>query len=243
MQSLAIIGGGLVGASLALALQDGARERGWRIHLIEPFEPGHEYQPSYDARSTALSYGTRMIYQRLGLWERIAERNKRNQPSLSHLTPREIFEKAIQERCPLGREQTPEDIGATALESMSDAAEVAPLLAYEDDDAGGLMTPDFLALHDHMSVEQAIEFVRRWARDLAPQDIFYLFVVNRDGFLRGGVSLAELVLARPYQQISLLMQPDRVYPLPASRSTRCEVLITARTSLEGVTPSRMHSAK
>ncbi len=74
MQSLAIIGGGLVGASLALALQDGARTRGWRIHLIEPFEPGHEYQPSYDARSTALSYGTRLIYQRLGLWERIAER-------------------------------------------------------------------------------------------------------------------------------------------------------------------------
>ncbi len=74
MQSLAIIGGGLVGASLALVLQEGARERGWRIHLIEPFEPGHEYQPSYDARSTALSYGTRLIYQRLGLWDRIAER-------------------------------------------------------------------------------------------------------------------------------------------------------------------------
>ncbi|WP_278412953.1 2-octaprenyl-6-methoxyphenyl hydroxylase [Stutzerimonas kunmingensis] len=74
MQSLAIIGGGLVGASLALALQDGARARGWRIHLIEPFEPGHEYQPSYDARSTALSYGTRLIYQRVGLWEHIAER-------------------------------------------------------------------------------------------------------------------------------------------------------------------------
>ncbi|UEG61736.1 2-octaprenyl-6-methoxyphenyl hydroxylase [Stutzerimonas chloritidismutans] len=74
MQSLAIIGGGLVGASLALALQDGARTRGWRIHLIEPFEPGHEYQPSYDARSTALSYGTRLIYQRMGLWEHIAER-------------------------------------------------------------------------------------------------------------------------------------------------------------------------
>ncbi|WP_313483457.1 2-octaprenyl-6-methoxyphenyl hydroxylase [Stutzerimonas kunmingensis] len=74
MQSLAIIGGGLVGASLALALQDGARARGWCIHLIEPFEPGHEYQPSYDARSTALSYGTRLIYQRLGLWERITER-------------------------------------------------------------------------------------------------------------------------------------------------------------------------
>lgn len=74
MQTLAIIGGGLVGASLALALQDGACERGWRIHLIEPFQPGHEYQPSYDARSTALSWGTRLIYQRLGVWSRIAER-------------------------------------------------------------------------------------------------------------------------------------------------------------------------
>ena len=74
MGTLAIVGGGLVGASLALALQQGAKARGWNIALIEPFEPGSEYQPSYDARSTALSYGTRLIYQRLGVWERIAER-------------------------------------------------------------------------------------------------------------------------------------------------------------------------
>ncbi|WP_222909861.1 2-octaprenyl-6-methoxyphenyl hydroxylase [Pseudomonas sp. DNDY-54] len=74
MGALAIIGGGLVGASLALALQHGAKARGWTIELIEPFEPGNEYQPSYDARSTALSYGTRLIYERLGVWERIAER-------------------------------------------------------------------------------------------------------------------------------------------------------------------------
>jgi 2-octaprenyl-6-methoxyphenol hydroxylase len=71
---LAIIGGGLVGASLALALQGEAKVRGWRISLIEPFAPGEGYQPSYDARSTALSYGTRLIYQRLGLWQAIAER-------------------------------------------------------------------------------------------------------------------------------------------------------------------------
>jgi 2-octaprenyl-6-methoxyphenol hydroxylase len=74
MSALAIVGGGLVGASLALALQKGAKEHGWTIELIEPFEPGNEYQPSYDARSTALSYGTRLIYQRLGVWARIAER-------------------------------------------------------------------------------------------------------------------------------------------------------------------------
>lgn len=71
---LAIIGGGLVGASLALALQETARQRGWRIALIEPFAPGSEYQPSYDARSTALSYGSRLIYERMGVWQSIAQR-------------------------------------------------------------------------------------------------------------------------------------------------------------------------
>ncbi|MEO4048571.1 2-octaprenyl-6-methoxyphenyl hydroxylase [Pseudomonas sp. CAU 1711] len=71
---LAIIGGGLVGASLALALQAGARARGWKIVLVEPFVPGHGYQPSYDARSSALSHGSRLIFERLGLWPLLAER-------------------------------------------------------------------------------------------------------------------------------------------------------------------------
>ncbi|MDH0302599.1 MULTISPECIES: 2-octaprenyl-6-methoxyphenyl hydroxylase [unclassified Pseudomonas] len=72
--NLAIIGGGLVGASLALALQAGAKARGWKILLIEPFAPGDSFQPSYDARSSALSYGTRQIYEQLGLWQTISRR-------------------------------------------------------------------------------------------------------------------------------------------------------------------------
>ena len=71
---IAIIGGGLVGASLALALQAGARERQWTIVLIEPYAPGDTYQPSYDGRASALSYGSQQIYQRLGLWDNIAPR-------------------------------------------------------------------------------------------------------------------------------------------------------------------------
>jgi 2-octaprenyl-6-methoxyphenol hydroxylase len=72
--NLAIIGGGLVGASLALTLQAGAKARGWKILLIEPFAPGDSFQPSYDARSSALSYGTRQIYDQLGLWSTIGRR-------------------------------------------------------------------------------------------------------------------------------------------------------------------------
>jgi 2-octaprenyl-6-methoxyphenol hydroxylase len=72
--NIAIVGGGLVGASLALALQGGAKARGWKIVLIEPFAPGETWQPSYDARSSALSFGARRIYERLGLWQQISRR-------------------------------------------------------------------------------------------------------------------------------------------------------------------------
>lgn len=72
--NIAIVGGGLVGASLALSLQAGAKARGWKIVLIEPFAPGDTWQPSYDARSSALSFGARRIYERLGLWQQISRR-------------------------------------------------------------------------------------------------------------------------------------------------------------------------
>lgn len=73
---IAIIGGGLVGASLALALQQGAKQRNWRISLIEPFAPGNSYQPSYDVRASALTYGSRLIYEQLGIWQEVADRSQ-----------------------------------------------------------------------------------------------------------------------------------------------------------------------
>lgn len=65
----------MVGASLALALQGCARAAGWTIRLIEaqpPVKGG--WQPSYDNRSTALSHGSRMLFERLGVWTELARR-------------------------------------------------------------------------------------------------------------------------------------------------------------------------
>ncbi len=59
------------------------------------------------------------------MWERIANRARRNNPNQQDLSPREIFDAAIRERCPLGREQTPEDIGkAVALFASDDASNI-----------------------------------------------------------------------------------------------------------------------
>ncbi|MCB1676104.1 MAG: 2-octaprenyl-6-methoxyphenyl hydroxylase, partial [Halioglobus sp.] len=71
---IVIAGGGMVGISAALQL-GAALPREMTICLIEGFplpredadsEP--EYHPSFDARSTALAYSSRLIYEQLGVW-------------------------------------------------------------------------------------------------------------------------------------------------------------------------------
>ncbi|GGE51664.1 2-octaprenyl-6-methoxyphenyl hydroxylase [Halopseudomonas oceani] len=74
-RQISIVGGGMVGASLALALQPHTTRCGWRINLIEAQPPadGHA-QPSFDARSTALSHGSRLLFEQLGIWHELAGR-------------------------------------------------------------------------------------------------------------------------------------------------------------------------
>ncbi|TVP88247.1 MAG: 2-octaprenyl-6-methoxyphenyl hydroxylase [Pseudomonadaceae bacterium] len=89
----------MVGASLALALQAGAKAAGWQIQLIEAQPPKDGgYQPSYDARSTALSQGSCRLFEQLGVWDRLAERvepiahihvSDQGQPGITRLAARD----------------------------------------------------------------------------------------------------------------------------------------------------------
>ena len=72
---IAIVGGGLVGASFALALrrfyqrnvQQYGSTRGLRVAVIEPFTPGTDVRPSYDDRTLVLNEVSGQIVQQLGL--------------------------------------------------------------------------------------------------------------------------------------------------------------------------------
>lgn len=71
-----IAGGGLAGATLALALARLVPEL--RVTVVEsyPLAPDAapaDYQPSYDARATALAWGSRLIFEELGLWPVLAQ--------------------------------------------------------------------------------------------------------------------------------------------------------------------------
>jgi 2-octaprenyl-6-methoxyphenol hydroxylase len=64
-----IVGGGMVGASLALALAD----TGLEVLLIEGVPPGSGLQPSFDERTTALGNASRRIFESLGVWPAMAQ--------------------------------------------------------------------------------------------------------------------------------------------------------------------------
>ena len=61
---IAIVGGGMVGASLAVALEG----LGCRIAVVESVPHDAAAQPSFDERTTALSNGSRRILETLGVW-------------------------------------------------------------------------------------------------------------------------------------------------------------------------------
>ena len=66
---LVIVGGGMVGVSLAIALGG----RGLRIALVEAHVPDADSQPSYDDRAIALAYGSRLIFEAIGVWPQLDE--------------------------------------------------------------------------------------------------------------------------------------------------------------------------
>lgn len=73
-RDIVIAGGGMVGVSLALALGATLPDK-TRILLVEgyPLPKANsasrpDYHPSFDARSTALSYGSRLVYEQIGVW-------------------------------------------------------------------------------------------------------------------------------------------------------------------------------
>jgi 2-octaprenyl-6-methoxyphenol hydroxylase len=65
---VAIVGGGMVGATLSVALAP----LGLRIALIESIPHNDAAQPSFDERTTALSNGSRRILETLGVWQEVS---------------------------------------------------------------------------------------------------------------------------------------------------------------------------
>ena len=100
---IAIVGGGLVGMSLAIAL--GQLEAAPRVALIEAHDYAQLPPPSFDSRTIALSFSSRQIFEGLGLWSALSQQgvtaietihiSDRGHPGMTRLQAREQHVEAL----------------------------------------------------------------------------------------------------------------------------------------------------
>lgn len=93
-----------------------------------------------------------------------------------------------------------------ALSAIDSAEEIRPLLEYEDESAGGLMTSAEVVLHKDITAGEAISHLRRVSPDA--ETVYYLFVVDDDVHLVGVVSIRDLVIVSPSTYIKDIMDPE-----------------------------------
>jgi magnesium transporter len=85
----------------------------------------------------------------------------------------------------------------------------AQLLGYPADSAGRIMTSEFVALRETITVEQALERIRHLAD--TSETIYTLYVTDNVRQLIGTLSLRDLVVAQPDRTLQEIMTRDPIY--------------------------------
>ncbi|MCC6391436.1 MAG: magnesium transporter [Bryobacterales bacterium] len=98
--------------------------------------------------------------------------------------------------------------GLLALLDDKSRVEVLALLAYAEDDAGGLMNPRFARLRPDMTVDEAIAYLRLQGRNM--ETVYYAYVLAHDQKLLGVVSFRDLFTASGRARIDEVMKSDVV---------------------------------
>lgn len=96
-----------------------------------------------------------------------------------------------------------------ALLDITTMREVVALLAYAEDDAGGLMNPRFIRLRPDVSVDVAIRYIRAQSKAKI-ETIHYVYVLDQEQHLLGALSFRDLFLAPPEKLVSEVMKSELV---------------------------------
>ncbi|MBA3459604.1 MAG: magnesium transporter, partial [Deltaproteobacteria bacterium] len=96
-----------------------------------------------------------------------------------------------------------------ALLDVPTRKEVTALLAYAEDEAGGLMSTRYARLRPNMTAGEAISYLQRQARDQI-ETIYYSYVLDAEHRLLGVVSFRDLFAADPKKSVAELMEIDVV---------------------------------
>lgn len=77
------------------------------------------------------------------------------------------------------------------------------LLGYPEGSVGRLMTPDYLAVNLEWSIQEVLNYIRKYGKDVETLDVLY--VVNEQGKLIDDVRIREFLLSPPEKKVSELV--------------------------------------
>jgi magnesium transporter len=90
-----------------------------------------------------------------------------------------------------------------ALLSPEERAVAVTLLGYPDGSIGRLMTPDYVSVREHWTVQEVLDHVRTHGQDSETLNVIY--VVDEHGVLVDDIRIRELLLTSPSTPVSELM--------------------------------------
>ena len=93
-------------------------------------------------------------------------------------------------------EEMPSNVVTRILRNVdkNDRKIINELLKYPDDSAGSIMTTEFIDLKENMTIEQALERIRKIGTD--SETIYTCYVLEKNRKLQGTISIKELLLAK-----------------------------------------------
>jgi magnesium transporter len=97
---------------------------------------------------------------------------------------------------------------------QDEADEIQELMGYDEDTAGGMMTTEYIAVHESLTCAQAIDRLRELEPDA--ETIYYVYVTDEDGVLAGVLSLRDLIVAPPETPIRDVMIKEPVAVLASA---------------------------
>jgi len=86
------------------------------------------------------------------------------------------------------------------------AARIKKILSYNKSTAGALMSTKFVSIDENLTVKQSISLLKKQVS--SPKSIFYLYIKNKNGVLKGIISMRSLIFAKPKDKILTLLKRD-----------------------------------
>jgi magnesium transporter len=125
----------------------------------------------------------------------------------------------------------PDEAAAEILVRMKpdDAAEIRQLSEYEPDTAGGIMTPEYVAVSKDATSAQAIAAIRRLVDEA--ETVNYVYVVDDERHLLGVLSLYRLLLSPESTPVEKLMAPSTVRVKASADQETAARILTDRNLL------------